>query len=61
VPQRPRLVLSKDDHLPRTFGEPFEHRNGDYWRNDARLGQCSGMTPERVVTLLGTPRPAADG
>ena len=28
VPERPRLVLSQDNHLPGTFGKPLKHQNG---------------------------------
>jgi hypothetical protein len=52
VPQRPRLVLSQDNHLPGTIREPVKHLDGGYRRDDARLGQCSGMTPE-LALLLG--------
>jgi hypothetical protein len=50
VLERPRLVLGEDDNLLGTCGEPLKHLNGGYRRQDAGLGQCSGMTPERKTT-----------
>ena len=48
VPERPRLVLGENDSHASTFREPLKHLNEGYRRDDAGLGQCSGMTPEAM-------------
>lgn len=52
--ERPRLVLSQDNHLLGMLGKPLEHRpertarTHRFMAGRARLGQCS-ETPERPV------------
>jgi hypothetical protein len=49
VPERPRRILGKHNNLPGTFRKPLKHVSGGYRRDDAVLGQCSGMTPDGVA------------